>query len=75
MAMTEEQRDRQMINRVYGNISIENPNVTRELTEQIYFERKQALKEGLSEEDALERILSKFRKNTVDTNPTESVGQ
>lgn len=29
--MTPEQRDVQLINRVYGNIAIENPRITREM--------------------------------------------
>lgn len=29
--MTAEQRDVQLINRVYGNIAIENPQITREM--------------------------------------------
>lgn len=39
--MTPEQRDEQLINRVYGNISLENPKVTREfVAEQLRLRRK-----------------------------------
>lgn len=45
--MTPEERDRQLINRVYGNISIENPRVTRELVaEQLRQYRAQTLETG-----------------------------
>lgn len=40
-SMTPEQRDAQLINRVYGNISLENPKVTREfVAEQLRLRRK-----------------------------------
>ena len=39
--MTPEQRDTQLINRVYGNISLENPKVTREfVAEHLRLRRK-----------------------------------
>ena len=39
--MTAEEKDEQLFNRVYGNISIENPRVTRELVaEQLKLHRK-----------------------------------
>lgn len=67
MAMTEEQKDRQMINRVYGNIAIENPNVTLELCEKVYYARKKALAEGLTEHEAWQRFLSQDKKDTIPT--------
>lgn len=41
MKMTPEQRDKQLINRVYGNIAIENRKVTKEMAaEQLQAYRK-----------------------------------
>ena len=40
--MTPEQRDAQLINRVYGNISLENPKVTREFVAEHLRLRRQA---------------------------------
>ena len=40
--MTPEQRDAQLINRVYGNISLENPKVTREFVAEHLRPRRQA---------------------------------
>jgi hypothetical protein len=45
--MTPEERDRQLINRVYGNISMENPRVTKEMVaEQLRQYRIQSLETG-----------------------------
>lgn len=42
--MTPEQRDTQLINRVYGNIAMANPRVTREMVaEQLKIHRQNAV--------------------------------
>lgn len=33
--MTSEQREKQLINRVYGNVSLENPKITHEFVIQV----------------------------------------
>ena len=44
--MTPEQRDTQLINRVYGNIAIENPRVTREMVAEQLRLYRQAIANG-----------------------------